>query len=174
MILNKETKDAIVATYNELNNTDFKYLSEVLNKLNDEFRHNIEVLCNTQLAYFVLENQNNFFFSYINKYGISLSYSLTNNTKKWSVEAGESYKDSDEEKYIDIARKVYGKDYIEIIDDVFDMVEDSVTDVMSDEGCNVFNALELVMKKSLSELDKNVFMIENTSYDNTRIQIQKI
>lgn len=159
--VNKE----IVEAYNAIYEEPVSDIKEVLDMLSEEFQENYNRIGDAQEAYDTLVDEN----SDLMKNHLFV-YNLSGESE-WSVSTGKGYKESSLEEYINIVKECYSDEKISTLDDVLSKIERDVQKTMSNAGCDMFTALNLILQEDLHEFyGEDIFVIDGADCE-ARIEV---
>lgn len=87
-------------------------------------------------------------------------YSLSGKNEVWSVGIEDSFDYSKEHDYITIFNEVYDEEF-EDISHIASKLENQIMKTMSNCGCDVFNAFNLIIQEDFPEDVESIFFINN-------------
>lgn len=159
-VLNKK----IVKAYNTIEENNVSSINEVLNILSKSFQENYNKLGDAQDAYDVVAEE----------YGDILKeacfvYNLSG-SNVWDVSTGRGYDENQLPRYLDIIKSCYTDKKIKTLNDILSSIQKDVEKTMSNVGCDMFTALNLILEEDLYQLNSDVFVISNADCE-PRIEI---
>ncbi|MBQ8998986.1 MAG: hypothetical protein IJ086_09925 [Clostridium sp.] len=153
--LNKEELNKnIVNDFNLIQKTKVKNIQDVLDILSERFREIYDNKDDAQEAYNELTLE---YPELMNKYCFAYTLSEGNG---WSVSTGSDYNEEDLDKYLKVINEHYYHFSHDCLDDILSSIENDICNTMSNVGCDMFTALNLILEEDLYEFeDKNIFVI---------------
>lgn len=164
-ITKEEIDKIIVNKYNSVYQDNIKSVTEILDILSESFQEHYDILSDAQDAYNATDDDFKEIMS-----ECCFVYSLSG-SENWNISTGFDYDESQLSNYIKIVRENYNDANIKTLDDILDKIERQVEKTMSNVGCDMYNALTMILDEDLCYLsDKNIFCISGANCEG-RIEI---
>lgn len=155
--LNKKECEYVINDFNKALNTPVKTIEELEDIMSEEFENYLRYSEDAQDAY---DNMCDCEYDGLMK-KYAFVYSLSGKGETWSIGIGEDFDYSKEDYYLNIFSEIYDEDF-EDIDDITSKLENEVMKIMSNCGCDVFNAFNLIVEEDFpEEIGDSVFVIDN-------------
>lgn len=150
----QEMNRKVIKDFNSTFKSNVTGINEVLDFLSKEFSDNYDNVSDAQDAFDTLVDE---YSEFMNKY--PFVYSLSGD-ETWEVSTGSDFKESNLNEYLKVVNKVYPGLEATTLDDALCRIERDVEKTMSNAGCDMFTALNLILSEDLSELcDESIFTI---------------
>lgn len=160
----EQINNELLERYHSLYNEKLNDIKELLDILSEEFESNYHRIGDAQSAFDTLEDEHKELMK-----DVCFVYNLSGDSS-WSVTTGDGYKEENLDKYIKIVKEYYDDESIETLQDVLCKIEHRVDKDMSNAGCDMFTALNMILTEDLDLGDDNVFIIEGAD-EEPRIEI---
>lgn len=154
--LNKKECEYVINDFNEVLDTKVKTIEELEKILSDEFENYLSHAQDAQDAY---DNMSDCEYDGLMK-KYAFVYSLSGKNKVWSIGVNEDFDLSKEYEYISIFNEIYDKKFKDIYE-VASILENQIMKTMSNCGCDVFNAFNLIVQEDFPEDVNSIFFIDN-------------
>lgn len=155
--LNKKECEYVINDFNKVLDEPIKTIQELEDILSEEFENYLRYSEDAQDAY---DNMCDCEYDGLMK-KYAFVYSLSGKGETWSIGIGEDFDYSKEDYYLNIFNEIYNEDF-EDIDDITSKLENEVIKIMSNCGCDVFNAFNLILEEDFpEEVGDSVFVIDN-------------
>lgn len=152
--LNKKECEYVINDFNKVLSKPIKTIEELEEILSEKFESYLEYSEDAQEACDDMFDSE--YDGLLKKY--PFVYSLSGKNQVWSVEVEDDFDYSKEEEYLAIFNEVYDDEF-EDIDDVASTLEHEIMKTMSNCGCDVFNAFNLIVEEDLPEEVDSIFTI---------------
>lgn len=154
--LNKKECEYIINDFNKVLSSPVKTMEELEEILSEKFASYLQYSEDAQEA---CDNMFNLEYDGLMK-KYPFVYSLSGKNEVWSVGIEDSFDYSKEHDYITIFNEVYDEEF-EDISDVASKLENQIMKTMSNCGCDVFNAFNLIVQEDFPEDVESIFFIDN-------------
>lgn len=155
--LNEKECEYVLNDFNKILDSSVETIDELEDILSDKFQEYLDCSEDAQDAY---DNMSDCEYEgLIKKY--AFVYSLSGKNESWYIDLGENFNDSKKDYYLNIFSEIYNENFKDIYD-VTSILENEIMKIMSNCGCDVFNAFNLIIEENFpEEIDESIFVVAN-------------